>query len=269
LNRARSILYVGVTTRSASIVTGPGRAPAARASVALALLIMGLVVAGCAPRPLLERAARARGGALWSFVRASDVDVQEGFPGAWQWRTAFLAPDRYAWSIVTTTGVDHYLFDGHVVRGFVSGREVAADAAQAAPLRIQARFIAVTSLVPLDARATATPLPTSELPPGVATGVSVVLNDDGSRYRLGFDDRDLLVWATGPFDVPQIGVGELTARYDDYRRVGGMLLPFRIRYELGERPLAVEHVTRACPNDPALTPASFESPERLPACNAP
>jgi hypothetical protein len=29
-----------------------------------------------------------------------------------------------------------------------------------------------------------------------------------------------------------------------------------------------EHVVRACPNDPALAPASFESPERLPACGA-
>jgi len=226
-----------------------------------------VAVAACTPRPLLERAIHARGGALRSFVRASDVDVEAMFPGAWQWRMAFLAPDRYAWSIVTTGGVDHYLFDGQLVRAFVGGRLVASDAAPGSPLRTQARFIAVTNL-DLGAGASVLPLPASELPSGVAAGLSVVLGD-GSRYRLGFDDRNLLVWATGPFEVPQIGRGELTARYDDFRRVGRLLLPFRIRYDLDGRELAVERVVRLCPDDPAVVPASFESPERLPACNAP
>ena len=233
-------------------------------------MLAASLVVGCAPCPLLARAVHARGGALHSFVRASNVDVQAGFPGAWQWRMAFLSPDRYGWSIVTTTGVDHYLFDGRVVRAFVAGGEVAADAAQGAPLRTQARFVAVTTLdAEVVAGATVAPLPASELPPGVSAGVSVAFRDDGSRYRLGFDDRALLVWATGPFDVPQVGRGELTVRYDDYRRVRGLLLPFQFSYELGARRLAVERVTHVCPNDPALSAASFESPERLPACGAP
>jgi hypothetical protein len=211
---------------------------------------------------------QARGGPLRSFVRVSEADVEAGFPGAWQWRMAFLAPDRYAWSIVTTTGVDHYVFDGRTVHAFVGGREVAADVTRDAPLRLQARFIAVTSL-DLAPGATVVPLPRRDLPPGVAEAVSVIMPDDGSRYRLGFDDRGLLAWASGPFDVPQAGRRELTARYDDYRRVRGLLLPFRITYELGARRLAVERVTHVCPNDPALTPASFDAPERLPTCGTP
>jgi hypothetical protein len=226
------------------------------------------VAASCTPRPLLERAIHARGGPLRSFVRASEVDVEAMFPGAWQWRMAYLAPDRYAWSIVTTGGVDHYLFDGQVVRTFVGGRLVASDAGPESPLRTQARFIATTNL-DLDAGASVVTLPATELPSGVAAGLLVVLAGDGSRYRRGFDDRALLVWAIGPFEVPQIGRGELTARYDDFRRVGGLLLPFRIQYELGGRPLAVERVARLCPDDPALVPASFESPARLPSCDAP
>jgi hypothetical protein len=242
----------------------PRGTPAAR----VILVALGVLATGCAPRPLLERAVRARGGPLRSFVRVSEADVQAGFPGAWQWRMAFLAPDRYAWSIVTTTGMDHYIFDGRAVHAFVGGREVASNAARDAPLRLQARFIAITSL-DLAAGATVVPLAPADRPPGVDEAVSVTMPDDGTRYRLGFDDRGLLVWATGPFDVPQAGRGELTARYDDYRRVQGLLLPFRITYALGPRPLAVEHVTHACPNDPALTPASFAAPERLPACDTP
>src|SRR5262245_6859534 len=244
----------------------PTIVPPAAARVLLATLTILAVAASCTPRPLLERAIDARGGALRSFVRASDVDVEAMFPGAWQWRMAYLAPDRYAWSIVTTGGVDHYLFDGQVVRAFVGGRLVASNATPGSPLRTQARFIAVTNL-DLGAGASVVPLPASEVPSGVASGLAVVLA--GARYRLGFDDRDLLVWATGPFQVPQIGRGELTARYDDFRRVGRLLLPFRIRYDLDGRSLAVERVARLCPDDPALVPASFESPERLPACNGP
>jgi hypothetical protein len=245
----------------------PGHAPAWTSIVAL-LALLGMS-AGCAPRSTLERAVRARGGGLTSFVRASDVDVAAEFPGAWQWRMAFLAPDRYAWSIVTAAGVDHYLFDGRVMRAFIGGRQVAADAARTAPLRTQVRFIAVTSLDPGTlAGATVTPLAPSELPAGVVDGLAVVLPDDGTRYRLGFDERGLLAWATGPFDVPPVGRGDLSARYRDYRRVRGLLLPFEIAYQLDGRALAVERVVGMCPNDPALTPASFESPERLPACDA-
>ena len=226
---------------------------------------MGLA-AGCASGPVLDRAIRARGGPLRSFVRTSDAEVEAGFPGTWRWRMTFLAPDRYAWSITTTAGVDHYLFDGTTVRAFVGGRELGADTSPRAPLRTQAAFIAVTNLDAARAGGTATSLPPGELPPGVAAGLSVTMPENGASYRLGFDGRFLLVWATGPFDVPYAGRVELTARYGDYRRVRGLWLPFRTTYEIGPRRLAVEHALRVCPNPPELTAAAFVDPERLPAC---
>jgi len=235
--------------------------------VLLATIVV--VGSGCASRPLLERAIRARGGALHSLVRQAEADVQSGFPGTWQWRTVFLAPDDYAWSIVAAAGTDHYLFDGRVTRAFIGGRQVSADAGQSAPLRAHARFAAVTGLDTVLARKNpVAPLPATELPPGVVTGVSVTLPDDGARYRLGFDDRTLLVWATGPIDIPRVGRGEVTARYDDFRRVDGLWLPFRTTYEIDARPLAVERTLHLCPNQPGLDRAAFESPDRLPACDA-
>ena len=93
--------------------------------------------------------------------------------------------------------------------------------------------------------------------------------DDGSRYRLGFDDRTRLVWATGPIEMPELGRGVVTARYDDFRLVGGLWLPFRTTYEINARPLAVERAIHVCPNEPGLGSASFQSPEGLPACNGP
>jgi hypothetical protein len=179
---------------------------------------------------------------------------------------AYLAPDRFAWSITTMAGVDHYLFDGTAVRAFVGGRELAADTSAGAPLRTQAAFVAVTGLDAARAARAVAPLPAAALPPGVAAGLAVTMPPGGATYRLGFDDRLLLVWAAGPFDVPQAGRVELTARYGDYRRVRGQWLPFRTTYELGPRRLAVERTLRVCPNDPALTPTSFTQPELLPAC---
>ena len=237
------------------------------------LLGLGLACAlasGCASRSLLERAIRARGGALHSLVRQAEADVQAGFPGTWQWRTVFLAPDDFAWSIVTAAGTDHYVFDGRVTRAFIGGREVSVDAGQQTPLREHARFASVTNLdTVLGSRMPVAPLPAAELPPGVIAGVSVTVPDDGSRYRLGFDNRTHLVWATGPIEMPDVGRSEVTARYDDFRLVGGLWLPFRTTYEINARPLAVERAIHVCPNEPGLGSASFQSPEGLPACNGP
>jgi hypothetical protein len=251
---------------SASVEERAGRTPALRLRCAILLAL----ASGCASRPLLERAIRARGGALHSFARQAEADVQTGFPGTWEWRTVFLAPDDYAWSIVTAAGTDHYLFDGRVTRAFIGGREVSVDTGQQTPLRAHARFVSVANLDTVVGNGMpVAPLPVAELPPGVTAGVSVTLPDDGSRYRLGFDERTRLVWATGPVDVPELGRGELSARYDDFRRVGGLWLPFRTTYEINARPLAVERTIRLCPNEPGLEPASFESPDRLPACAGP
>jgi hypothetical protein len=236
---------------------------------AVLVLGMGLLATGCAVTPLLERAVRARGGPLRSFVRVADAEVEAGFPGTWQLRMVYLGPDRYAWSIVTAAGVDHYVFDGIAVRAIVAGRTVAVDTAPSAPLRVQAAFVAVTNLDAARNAGSVTPLPASELPPGVVSGVSVVMPPDGVFYRLGFDDRMLLVWATGPFEVPQLGRVELSVRYDDHRLVGGLWMPFRAVYDLASRRIAVERTLHLCPNEPALGAEAFEDPDRLPACAGP
>ena len=255
---------------STTVEETAGRMPVLRLRCAMLLGLACALASGCASRPLLERAIRARGGALHSLVRQAEADVQAGFPGTWEWRTVFLAPDDYAWSIVTAAGTDHYLFDGRVTRAFIGGREVSVDAGQQTPLRAHARFASVTNLDTVAAsKMLVAPLPAAELPPGVAAGVSVTLPDDGSRYRLGFDDRTRLVWATGPIEMPELGRGEVTARYDDFRRVRGLWLPFRTTYEINARPLAVERTIHLCPNEPGLGPASFERPARLPACAGP
>src|SRR5262245_6781583 len=63
------------------------------------MVVASLALAACAPRPLVERAIRARGGPLESVIRDVEADVRVGFPGTWRWQTAFMVPDRYAWTI--------------------------------------------------------------------------------------------------------------------------------------------------------------------------
>ena len=93
--------------------------------------------------------------------------------------------------------------------------------------------------------------------------------DDGSRYRLGFDARDLLVFASGPISLPPVGSGEVVVRFADYRPTRGRLLPFRWDYRFAGQALAEERTLAACVDDPALTPRSFGSPDALPDCHAP
>src|SRR5207244_7989725 len=126
-----------------------GESLAATSKGRVAAILAALVLAaGCAPRPLLERAIRARGGPLASMARQVEAEVYLAFPGTWRWRTVYMVPDRYAWTIFTAAEPDHYLFDGTAVRAFIGGREVSADTDPSAPLRSNARF---TALVNLDA----------------------------------------------------------------------------------------------------------------------
>src|SRR2546426_11811980 len=121
----------------------------------------------------------------------------------------------------------------------MGGREGSADTAPSAPLRSHARFTAVVTLDALRLPGVRTaPLPQAELPPGASAGLAVVLADDGSRYRLGFDGRGLPVWAEGPGRLPPLGQGQGAARFSDFRRVAGLLVPFRTSYTFGDAPLA-------------------------------
>lgn len=228
------------------------------------LLLLAALAAGCLPRPFVERAIRARGGALDTLVREVESDVHAAFPGTWRWRTAFMAPDRYAWTIFTAGEPNHFLFDGVVVRGFIGSREVSVDRAPDAPLRSHARFTAIAQLDALRLPGVhVQPLADGELPAGVVAGLAVALADDGARYRLGFDREMLLVWVEGPIRLLPLGEGTLTARFGDFRRTGGFLLPFATSYTFGGAALAEERALAVCPNDPRVTIEAFRTPARL------
>ncbi len=234
-----------------------------RAAVILAVVTFG----GCTPRPLLERAIRARGGSLQTLVRQGETRVHQGIPGTWQWRTAFLGPDRFAVTIVTADEPYHYLFDGRVVRAFIGDRAVSADPDRAAPLRTEVRFTAVVNLDVLRLPGyRVVPLAAAELLPGATEGLAAVSLEDGARYRLGFDDRGLLAWATGTLDLRPVGRGEVIARFGDFRRVKGLVLPFRTTYAFGDTALAEEEALAVCPNLPGDAEAWFQAPRAVPEC---
>jgi hypothetical protein len=250
--------------------TGAPHAATLSASSAVrrtAAAVLLALASGCAPRSLVTRAIHARGGAVEGFVRESEARVYVDFPGDWRWRTAFLLPDRYAWTIFTAGDPDHYLFDGTTVRVFVRTRPVAEEAGAASALRTHARFTAVTNLdaLLLPGARVAT-LADAELPPGAVEGLSVVLADDGSRYRLGFDARALLVHAEGPLALPPLGEGQVVVRYADYRPVAGRLLAHRMEYAFAGRALASERALALCLAPRGLTVEAFQSPEALPDC---
>jgi hypothetical protein len=230
-------------------------------------LCAALVIGGCTPAPLLDRAIRARGGALNGVVTTTEDTVYAGAPGTWQCARAFMPPDRFAWKIVTTGDPIYHLFDGATVRCFVGTAEVASDTSACAPLRTQARWAAVANLDALRTPGiTLAPLPAADLPPGVREGLRATLAD-GTTYRLGFDAQTLLVWAQGPLDLSPFGKGEITAQFSDHRRTGGLLLPYSTTYALGATRFADERIVAACVAPPKLTPASFTDPTKLPDCH--
>jgi len=227
------------------------------------------VLAGCAHEPLLARAIRARGGPLHGLVLRCEADVRVTLPGTWQFSRAFLSPDRYAWVIETTGEPDTELYDGRAVHSFIGVREMATDTSADAPLRSHARWTAVVLLDALQSPGvTLSALPDAERPPEVHEGLRAVL-PDGSTYRLGFDQRRLLVWAAGPLDLSPVGAGEATVRFTDHRRVGGLLLPFAASYALDGVAIADERILAACVDPPALTAAAFTDPRLLPSCPQP
>jgi len=230
-----------------------------------------LAVASCGRQPLVARALAARGDRLASLVRRAEVDVEAPgiTPGPWQWRTVFLAPDRWAVTIATLRELDHHVFDGHSARTFIGDRVITDDPSPTAPMRTQARFMAVVLLEAFGWPGVRTaPLAPGERPPGTADGLAVTLAD-GARYRLGLDERGRVVWAAGPIRLPPLVEGDLEVRYDDFRRVDGVELPFVATYSAGGRRLARERTVAACPNDPRVVAATFDTPALLPDCRNP
>ena len=233
-----------------------------------AVLAVLALLAGCAPRPLLARAIRARGGPLDGVVREVEARVLRGVPGIWTWRTVFAVPDRYAWTIYTAAEPNHLLFDGTTARTFAGGQLVASEAGTTAVLRTHARFTAAMNLDALLLPGVQTaPLTAAELPAGAVSGLVAVYADDGSRYRLGFDARDLVVVCEGPIALPPVAAGRLEARPSDYRRERRWLLPHATAYALDGAPLAAETARAVCPAPGVLGPDAFRDPAGLPTCD--
>lgn len=225
-----------------------------------------LLTVGCAPRPLIERAIRARGGPLGAITMRTAVDVHVGAPGRWEWTRVFARPDRYAWIVATAAEPHTHLFDGSTARTFIGSALVGTDTSTAAPLRSHARWAAVVNLDVLRAPGVLLePWGPAPLPPGAVEGLAVTLTD-GSRYALAFDAHARLVWMRGPLDFSPIAKDEVTARFDDFRRSDRLLLPFRTAYTIADRPLAEEQAIAICLDPPGLTPEAFMQPGLLPAC---
>lgn len=203
-------------------------------------------------------------------MREVETEVQVEFPGLWRLRVAYLEPDHYAWTVFTAGEPDFYLFDGTTQRAFVGTRAISVEPASTAPLRSPARFTAAANLDALLLPGVqVTPLPPGALPPEAANGLTAVFADDGSRYVLVFDTRQLLVHAEGPLSLPPLGSGTVSVRFADYRRTRRWWLPYRAEYAFAGRLLATETTLSLCPDDPELTPDAFRSPSALPACTEP
>jgi hypothetical protein len=169
---------------------------------------------------------------------------------------------------VTAAEPHYHAFDGTLVRYFIGTDEVSRDPSPRAPLRSQARWTAVVSLDVLRAPGiVVTPLARADLPVGVSEGFLATFPDNDT-YRVGFDERTLLVWAQGPLDLSPVARGEATARFGEHRRSGGLWLPFVASYAFGATRLADERVLAACVAPPGLTPTAFTDPIQLPACDA-
>jgi hypothetical protein len=240
-----------------------------RDRLAVATAVVALAV-GCVPRPLVERAIRARGGPVGTVVLDAEAEVRRGYPGTWRWRRVFATPDRYAWTIVTTGEPLHHLFDGTVVRAFIGGALTAVDASPTAPLRSQARFVAVSLLDVLHLPGIQVmPMALSDLPAGATGGLTVAFPAGGERYTVLLDDRLLPIRVEGPIDFSPMGRGRLVARQDDFRPVAGVLLPHHVVWELDGQELADERAQALCVRVEPLPVDAFADPSRLPDCPAP
>ncbi|HWP65899.1 MAG TPA: hypothetical protein VNO26_08315 [Candidatus Limnocylindria bacterium] len=229
--------------------------------------VLGCLACGAAQRPVLERAIEARGGPLPGLVRTSEAEVSAGFPGTWRWRTVVAPPDRYAWSVETTGEPTHYLFDGRVARAFVGSGLTSEDPSPGAAIRSHARFMGVMLLDALRAPGvTVRELPPAARPPGSAAALEVVFVDTGDRYVIGLDETGLVVSVEGPVLLPPFERQHVRAVLGDHRRVGGYLVPYRLRWTADGVPLADERTLEACALRASPPASAFAQPSALPRC---
>lgn len=232
-----------------------------------ALLALSGIALGCAPRPLLARAVAARGGAAPGVVVESVADVHRFVPGQWRYARIFRAPDCYAWQLETALGTDTHSFDGRTVRSFVQGELVGTDPRPSAPLRSQARWMAVWLFDALaDPTVRVTPLPAAALPAGAREGLRVVFAD-GATYQLAFDAAATLVHMAGPLDLSPLARGTAEVAFGPAAAFAdGLRLPATARYVIDGVHVADETLQRACRTPASLTAAAFADPPLLPRC---
>ncbi|MDX2168998.1 MAG: hypothetical protein SF182_18165 [Deltaproteobacteria bacterium] len=229
-------------------------------------VVLCVLLGGCTPRPLLERAIAARGGPLRGVIMRAETRVYRVVPGRWRYTRTCRSAGGYAWQLDTAAGIDTHTFDGRVVRSFVAGELVGSDTSPSAPLRSQARWTAVSLLDALTAAdVVVQPLPAEQLPSGAREGLSAVFRD-GAVYRLGFDDATALVWMQGPLDLSPLADGEASVRFGDARPVDGFLVPHRAAYDVGGQHLADEQLLEVCLTPAGLTADDFAEPAALPSC---
>lgn len=227
-----------------------GQSPRARALRRLALaLALWLAGAGCAglapPKDLASAALAARGGPLPRFSRASQLEVYAGYPGAWEWELEFEVPERLHLTLVTAAESHTLVSDGEWVQSYVGGAQVSREPAHGSGLAALVSFVALSNLDALadPDRAAWQALSAAELPAGAAHGLRARLpaTSDAS-FELGFDAALRLVSLVGPVSIPGIGDGVLEARFEDFRRVERLWLPFAIHYRFRGAPLCDERV---------------------------
>ncbi len=218
--------------------------------------VLVFFLAGCSPN-LVERAIDARGGAIESYRKEVEADVEAGIPGQWSWALAYRAPDSFRWSLHTFGEEQILLFDGETARHQLGGALLPATSADDA-VRSQAQWFAVTSLDVLRTEEVHwEEVPAGDLPPGVARGLRARFAGSQTSFELFFDRSTLLVGARGPVALAPIGAGLLDATFSDFRSVDGYRLPHRGEYRLDGVPLMRERVLDWKVNPPDLSPDIF------------
>ena len=212
------------------------------------LVCLSLVLTGGCSRTLVEQAIEARGGAMSTYSRVVSAEVLSGMPGTWAWEVDFEVPSSFRWSLETFGEDQTLLFDGETVRYRLGAILLPARPGDAAT-RSQARWFGVTTLdVLTEAGVRWRELDPSEIPGPYRRGLRATFDDLEEPFDLLFDEDLLLGRASGMLAVPPIGRGRVDATFSDYRRVGGLLLPFEADYHLEGRPYMVEKTHSWRPN---------------------
>lgn len=231
-------------SRSGASGTVRHRATAALCtSVAIALLL--IASAGC-KRDLVERAIAARGGPLLEVTREVRAKVHQGIPGDWTWEIGYRVPGDVRWTLHTWGEEQRYVLEQGRVSFFLGASRLPAPPEATAAMHTQSHWLGVVLLDVLRDRSAVSwsELSAEDLPAGVPAGIEARFSDGGPPYRLYFDDDDLLVRAEGEVSLPPIGEGRLRARFRDFRKTEGYVLPYRTDYELDGRPFFEEEVVR-------------------------